>query len=257
MYAVAGSDKWAQMGGAGVKPAGNDRFGTGFEPWSNWETLTPPGRMQFYAYWHQMEPDIYDSNNDDIPDTHYWGNTFYPDTVIIPERGQWHCMEIMIKANTAGQANGEMASWINGQLYQHVTGFNFRTTNDLKLKRISLGIYIHNNPQENTAWFDDVALSTGYIGPVGTGSINDKAFPPTGDIPVSLVNKGREITVILSQPRSFSLDLYDLAGNMVWQWNINETVKAHHTILVTARTGVYVYYFITSSREKQGLVVIN
>jgi hypothetical protein len=156
LYAVEGNNKWNQMGQAGIKPDGDDRFGSGFEPWSDWETLTPPGRMQFYAYWHEMLPD------NSGP---YWGNVFYPDTVIIPERGRWYCMEMMIKANDAGHDNGEIAAWIDGELYMHFTGFNWRTTNELKIKRISLGIYIHNNPKDNICWFDDIALSTGYIGP--------------------------------------------------------------------------------------------
>ncbi len=156
LYAVEGNNKWNQMGQAGIKPDGDDRFGSGFEPWSDWETLTPPGQMQFYAYWHEMLPD------NSGP---YWGNVFYPDTVIIPERGRWYCMEMMIKANDAGHDNGEIAAWIDGELYIHLTGFNWRTTNELKIKRISLGIYIHNNPKDNICWFDDIALSTGYIGP--------------------------------------------------------------------------------------------
>lgn len=156
LYGVAGDNKWNQMGMAGIKPNGDDRFGSGFEPWSDWQTVTPPGRMQFYAYWHEMLPD--NQGN-------YWGNVFCPDTIIIPERGRWYCMEMMIKANDAGQDNGEIAAWIDGKLYMHLTGFNWRTTNELKIKRISLGIYIHNNPKENICWFDDIALSTGYIGP--------------------------------------------------------------------------------------------
>jgi hypothetical protein len=59
--------------------------------------------------WHEMEPDLYDDNGDGIPDVHYWGNIFYPDMPIVPQRGKWYCMELMIKANDAGQSNGEMA----------------------------------------------------------------------------------------------------------------------------------------------------
>jgi len=156
LYAVEGDNKWNQMGMAGIKPDGDDRFGSGFEPSSEWETLTPPGRMQFYAYWHEMLPD---SGGD------YWGNAFYPDSAIIPERGRWYCMEMMIKANDAGKSNGEIAAWVDGDLYMHRTGFNWRTTDELKIKRISLGIYIHNNPKDNVCWFDDIVLSTDYIGP--------------------------------------------------------------------------------------------
>lgn len=165
LYAVQGDNKWNEMGKAGIKPEGDDRFGTGFEPWSNWGSLTPPGRMQFYTYWHEMEPDIYDDNGDGIPDIHYWGNTFFPETPVIPQRGRWTCMEIMMKANDPGENNGEMAAWTDGQLCMHLGGFDWRTTDELKLKRISLGVYVHNNPKDNVVWFDDVVLSTGYIGP--------------------------------------------------------------------------------------------
>ena len=172
IYAVQGDNKWGEMGKAGIKPNGDDRFGTGFEPWSSWESLQPPGRMQFYTYWHEMQPDIYDDNGDGIPDIHYWGNSFYPNPPIIPERDRWYCMEIMIKSNEAGQDDGEMAAWLDGQLYMHLKGFNWRTTNDLKLKRITLGLYIHNNPKANVVWFDDVALSSGYIGPVDQSDVS-------------------------------------------------------------------------------------
>ncbi len=45
LYAVAGSDKWAQMGKAGIRPEGDDRFGSGFEPWRAWGRNEPPGAM--------------------------------------------------------------------------------------------------------------------------------------------------------------------------------------------------------------------
>lgn len=192
LYAVQGDNKWGEMGKAGIKPNGDDRFGTGFEPWSNWESLTPPGRMQFYTYWHEMQPDIYDDNGDGIPDIHYWGNSFYPNPPIMPERDRWYCMEIMIKSNDAGQDDGEMAAWIDGQLYMHLKGFNWRTTNDLKLKRITLGVYIHNNPKANVVWFDDVALSSGYIGPIeqpGDGDNNSQTNPAASDSTNSQANQ--------------------------------------------------------------------
>ena len=73
--------------------------------------------------------------------------------------------EQMIKANTPGKADGELAAWIDGKLYIHYTGFRWRTTDRVKLKRFNIGVYIHQCTQDNTVWYDDVALSTGYIGP--------------------------------------------------------------------------------------------
>ena len=68
-----------------------------------------------------------------------------------------------------GQADGEMAAWIDGTLYLHLTGFRWRTTADLRLKRVSLDVYVHSSEQTNTVWYDDIALSTGYVGPMEEG----------------------------------------------------------------------------------------
>ncbi len=163
LYAVAGANKWAQMGQAGLRPAGNDRFGASFEPWRNWGRNDPPGMLMLYTYWMDMKRDR---------DGHFWGNMFMPETRlrVSLKRGVWYCLEHMIKANTPGQTDGEMAAWINGRLYIHLQGFRWRTSPDVKLKRIGLGLYIHQSRRPNTVWYDDVALSTGYIGPQKSNS---------------------------------------------------------------------------------------
>jgi cephalosporin-C deacetylase-like acetyl esterase len=162
LYAVAGDSKWAEMGKAGVRPEGDDCFGAAFEPWRDWKRNAPPGAMMFYTYWMDMKRDR---------DGNYWGNMFAPpkpDQIVL-KRGLWYCLEQMIKANTPGQADGEMAGWIDGKLYVHLKGFRWRTSQDVRLKRISLGLYIHQSRRPNMVWYDDVALSTGYIGPTETG----------------------------------------------------------------------------------------
>ncbi len=157
LYAVAGNDKWAEMGKAGIRPKGDDRFGAGFEPWRAWGRNEPPGAMMLYTYWMDMKRDR---------DGNYWGNMFAPpkDRQVLLQRGVWHCLEHMVKANTPGQEDGEMAAWIDGKLYIHLKGFRWRTSPEVKLKRISLGLYVHQSRRANTVWYDDVVLSTGYIG---------------------------------------------------------------------------------------------
>jgi hypothetical protein len=59
-----------------------------------------------------------------------------------------------------------MAAWIDGKLYIHLIGFRWRASADVRLKRIGLGLYVHSSARPNTVWYDDVALSTGYIGPM-------------------------------------------------------------------------------------------
>ncbi|MCX6873944.1 MAG: hypothetical protein NTW21_09065 [Verrucomicrobia bacterium] len=46
-------------------------------------------------------------------------------------------------------------------------GIRWRTSPDVRLKRFDLGVYVHAAAKDNIVWFDDVPLSTGYIGPKG------------------------------------------------------------------------------------------
>ena len=156
---VSGSDRYAGMGGAGIRPTGFDRFSTGFEPWRDWGRNAAPGALNFYSYFPTMKEDPNMKGK-------FWGNQFFPARRIVPERGKWHCFEIMVKANDPGQENGEQAAWIDGQLYGHFTGILWRKSDQVRLQRMTLGVYIHDNPKRNVVHFDDVALSTGYIGPV-------------------------------------------------------------------------------------------
>ena len=146
------------MGKAGVKPTGADRFTCGFEPWRDWGRNAAPGSMSLYVYWMDMARDR---------DGNWWGNLFQPapERRVVPQRGAWVCLETRIRANTPGQADGELAAWIDGELYLHLVGFRWRTDDAVKLKRFDLGIYVHKAERDNTVWYDDVAVSTGYIGP--------------------------------------------------------------------------------------------
>ena len=156
---VAGSNKWSGMGKAGIRPKGDDRFSSSFEPWRNWRRYPAPGFMFLYTYWMDMKRDR---------DGHYWGNNLCPadSERIVLRRNKWYCLEHMIQVNEVGHANGELAAWIDGKLYIHYRGFRWRSDNDVRLKRFNIGVYVHHATQDNTVWYDDVVLSTGYIGPV-------------------------------------------------------------------------------------------
>lgn len=41
---LRGGDKWSGFGGAGLKPAGDDRFSTALEAWGDWAKWPAPGR---------------------------------------------------------------------------------------------------------------------------------------------------------------------------------------------------------------------
>lgn len=158
LAAVAGSDRYRAMGSAGIRPRGDDHFLSSFEPWRDWGRYPPPGYLFLYTYWMDMQRDR---------DGHYWGNMLGPEPSrrVVLERNRWYCLEHMIRANDPGKANGELAAWIDGKLYIHYQGIRWRTSAQVRLKRFDLGLYVHRATRDNTVWYDDVALSTGYIGP--------------------------------------------------------------------------------------------
>jgi hypothetical protein len=91
---------WPQ-GGAGIRPAGHERFTTGVEPYGqDW-------RWDFYSYWMGMRSS---------PDGKFWGHDFINDKELKAERGKWVCVELMMRMNEpATESNGEQALWIDGK----------------------------------------------------------------------------------------------------------------------------------------------
>ncbi len=156
---LQGGDRWSGFGGAGLKPAGDERFSTAIEPWGDWARNPPPGRWNFYSYWHEMNVS---------PDGKYWGNSFaVPEAPVIP-RGKWICVEFMLRHNTPGQPDGEQAFWIDGKLLGHWKAINWRRTGSLKANALTLESYITDrwtkNPT-NVVSFDNVVIARRYVGP--------------------------------------------------------------------------------------------
>jgi hypothetical protein len=134
---VSGANRWKAMGSAGIRPPGDSHFKSAFEPWRDWKRYPSPGYMFLYTYWMDMKGSR---------DGKYYGNMMGPahDERLVLQRDQWYCLEHMIQSNDPGEANGELAAWIDGKLYIHYTGFRWRTTPDVKLKRFGIGVYVHN-----------------------------------------------------------------------------------------------------------------
>lgn len=156
---LRGGDKWSGFGGAGLKPDGTERFSTAIEPWGDWGRNPPPGRWNFYSYWHGMAKS---------PDGKYWGNSFAPqDGPVIP-KDRWICVEFMIRHNTPGQADGEQAYWIDGRAAGWWKGINWRRSESLMANALTVESYITDrwtkNPV-NTVSFDNVVIARTYIGP--------------------------------------------------------------------------------------------
>ena len=156
---LRGGDKWSGFGGAGLKPEGDARFSTAIEPWGDWGRNPPPGRWNFYAYWHEMKPS---------PDGKYWGNSYQVPAAPAIQRDQWICVEFMLKHNTPAKTDGEHAFWIDGKLQGHWKGINWRKTDSLQANALTLESYITDrwtkNPV-NVVFFDNVVIARSYVGP--------------------------------------------------------------------------------------------
>jgi hypothetical protein len=171
-------------GGAGECPNGTDKFS------SNIDIFTSPSwHWDTYSYWPEMHPS-----------TACWGNEFNPSPATAITKGQWICVELMIKANRpVTQRNGELAFWIDGVKGNHIgpgfpngywvadsfypnagsppfEGFLWRTVEELAITCIHLG--------HGTAcriWYDDAVVATNYIGPIATAP---DTVPPTVGITI-------------------------------------------------------------------------
>ncbi len=174
---------WPQ-GGAGERPAGDERFTTGVEPYGQqW-------RWDFYSYWMKMRSS---------PDGKSWGHDFINDPKLAVERGRWICVELMMKMNDpVTESNGEQALWIDGRPWvkdgqtishlgpgfprgewvwdsfhadpngQPFEGFQWRNTPELRLNFLWVLLYITKAPPGHISrvWFDDIVVAREYIGPI-------------------------------------------------------------------------------------------
>lgn len=170
------TNKWSAFGKAGLKPNGT-YYSTGMEPWFAWGKNPPPGEVNLYTYYLDMEPDRKMNK--------YWGNAFFPPGQgkgseagpqrIIPPLGRWQCWEFMIQANSApDKADGRQAMWVDGKLAGEFTGIRWRNDMDLKVNCLWLEHYGYDESDptkhfwkdRQSVWFDDIVVATRYIGPI-------------------------------------------------------------------------------------------
>ena len=164
--------------------------------------------FNFYVYWYQMRSGRCNDGTTvpgcagDQGTTYFYGNNFTPAGQRPFPRDAWFCLEIMVKANTVGQKDGELALWMNdalvgeyrtgaprgrwlrdnfyswGPYFQDVQafeGFEFRSSPDVLLKRITLDAYYEKGslddlamttpvPEAQIILYDDVVVATERIG---------------------------------------------------------------------------------------------
>lgn len=168
-------DKWRPFGKAGIKADGT-YFSTGMEPWFAWGKNPPPGELNFYSYFTDMQPDPKMNK--------YWGNSFFPPgpgpgqaagpNRVLPKLNEWQCWEFMIEANTPDKPDGQQAMWLDGKLVGKFGGIRWRTAAEVKVNCFWLQHFGFDNSdptkqfwtQSQTVWFDDVVVAREYIGPM-------------------------------------------------------------------------------------------
>ncbi|HJX18611.1 MAG TPA: hypothetical protein VJ437_10490 [Acidiferrobacterales bacterium] len=202
--------RWPQ-GGAGLRPAGNERWTTGIEPYgTEW-------RWDFYSYWMEMRSWQTPEGLPDGRPSPYYGNAFLragPEASwasIGPAvvRGEWASIEVMVKMNDPVSArNGEQTLWINGQLVNHqgqtisrlgpgfpngswlrdkwspnpagtpFEGFRWRSDAALNINFLWLLHYVDTDPS-CAVRFDHVVVARNYIGPIATSADTVPPAAPT------------------------------------------------------------------------------
>lgn len=105
------------MGFAGSRPNGYDHFTTALDLGTNNYEAAPPGIWMLYSYWPEMHSWQSDNGAPDGRPNPYYGNVFDPLVPVQAPRGEWICLELMIKCNSApDKRDGEEAFWVNGRL---------------------------------------------------------------------------------------------------------------------------------------------
>jgi len=151
------NNKYSAFGKAGIRPNGYDFFTTMLEPARSSGKYPPPGVMGFTTSYPDMEA---------APGGAFWGNSFQPRVPFVIERGRWYCFEAMVKLNTPGLLDGEQAFWIDGIKILHARKIRWRDSELLKLNFFWFCVYIHQANRDNTCWYDDLVISTEYVGPL-------------------------------------------------------------------------------------------
>jgi hypothetical protein len=175
---------WDSDGNAGCRPNGTRWAGTTLDFDRNHELF-------FYTYFPEMRCDAggYCSGDyvqqlcrqcatKDMPCTSRqeccWGNHFKPPEPVVIPRGRWVCLEMQMRLNTPGQADGSMSFWVDDKLALDQPGMHWRDDPMLQLNKTWLQHYITTGDatQSNRVWFDDMVVSTERIGCGGSPAVS-------------------------------------------------------------------------------------
>ena len=146
---------------------------------------TVPGYSHLYVYWPRQRSAFGDHWYPDgmvkpfVSDIGNLGEWLafpnqYPDFKAMPDflpvRNRWYCYELMVRANTPGQRDGEVTYWIDGKLVSDFPNLNIRSVSTLKMDEAHIGLQAMHSERVNKKWYDNVVIATKYIGPMASAS---------------------------------------------------------------------------------------
>ena len=139
------------VGRAGIRPDGYDRFGSSIDLVR--ENADPPGKWSFYTYWSEMRSWQTPEGASDGRPNPFYGNHFGPEQPVQARRGEWQCIEFMIKLNTPpDKRDGEQALWIDGRLACRWAPGSYTGTWSRDMFRLSGAPNTNPRPFEGFLW---------------------------------------------------------------------------------------------------------
>jgi hypothetical protein len=150
-FAVLGNrtdNRWSAHGKAGIRPDGTDFFVTVLDPvqFRGDPTLRP-----FFFYTNYPEMTCGGS---------CYGNGFVqapPATELTA--GQWHRIEIRVRANTPGEHDGLQELWIDGVKKIDSQGMRWRDTEEVRVNEIAVWNYMPGAQPGQYLWIDNVVVT--------------------------------------------------------------------------------------------------
>jgi len=123
----------------GVRADGSNKFMASLENWREEAATASPGELNVYCYHPGQRSDFGDHlfPSGKVLPLRYLSGDYGPGFVaredLRPELARWYCYELMLKANTPGLRDGQIACWLDGKLVANFPKLRLRDTQELKI----------------------------------------------------------------------------------------------------------------------------
>jgi hypothetical protein len=113
-----------------------------------------------------LNADIYAPNSSQANSVGYLPVHYTSFSYADPENiGVWVCIEVELKLNTSGAADGHYRMWVNGKKELEKLNVDLRGSTDLKITEVLLDCYWNGgSPKNQSRYYDDFIISTERIG---------------------------------------------------------------------------------------------